>query len=282
MWALRIYPNNGYDEIKSVLEQINMFAMRNEKIGLDIAFYGNPSTIENSCFWNNFRNEIKDLPLDQKIAHSYLQDGSFHLLGLKNEKAIGRIKFESDFCNYLNIKKTIAHTFVEIDRERCDGDYDNEINLFEKIALGVNEFNRHGFIGFLEKTYEPLDWFKDLFKYLLEQEKVDKIGFCLDTGHTRVWHQNSLDNWLDFTKEIAFLGFGTHFHIHTNDTKSDSHIPLDVAFNNKLLESSVLHPNGFLSCLKRIKSEHVNSLWTLETGPVAGIKTLAWLKSIGF
>jgi hypothetical protein len=117
----------------------------------------------------------------------------------------------------------------------------------------------------VEKTHESLPWLEAFFSEWDRMGIASRTGFCLDIGHSRIWHRASLERWLEFTMRRRDQGFAVHFHIHGNGGDRDSHRPLHLAADEGLLDPSQdWAPRGVLPWLRDAVREHPESIFTLE------------------
>jgi sugar phosphate isomerase/epimerase len=55
----------------------------------------------------------------------------------------------------------------------------------------------------------------------LTSELPKNVGICIDLGHLNIFSEVPLEEWFETFKERIF-----EFHVHDNDGKSDSHLPI--------------------------------------------------------
>lgn len=71
---------------------------------------------------------------------------------------------------------------------------------------------------FLENTFQSLDFYRKLFEQI-----QDKMDFCFDIGHARLWSKADFSEWKDFLHLLQERGHQLHFHLHSNDGVYDRH-----------------------------------------------------------
>jgi sugar phosphate isomerase/epimerase len=88
----------------------------------------------------------------------------------------------------------------------------------------------HGARLMLENVYE--DGPDDIL-FLFKNLKSQRVGFCLDTGHSSAFGQSNLETWLK--RMDPYLG---QLHLHDNNGKEDEHLAIGSGIINfgKLFE----------------------------------------------
>lgn len=104
---------------------------------------------------------------------------------------------------------------------------EKSIKIWTRVAQRINE---EGSTLMLENVYEhePSE-----IRPILENLRYQGVGFCLDTGHQRVFSHVPLENWVEALKD--FLG---QLHLHDNKGLSDEHLALgkgDIDFKGLLV-----------------------------------------------
>lgn len=119
---------------------------------------------------------------------------------------------------------------------------ENSLELWSWLADRLSE---HGARLMLENVYEdgPAD-----IQFFFERLKNQKVGFCLDTGHSSAFGQADLEVWLDILG--PYLG---QLHLHDNLGNDDEHLAMG---SGKI---------DFSKLFKYLKNNiHISPLVTLE------------------
>jgi sugar phosphate isomerase/epimerase len=119
---------------------------------------------------------------------------------------------------------------------------ENSLELWSWLADRLSE---HGARLMLENVYEngPAD-----IQFIFERLKKQKVGFCLDTGHSSAFGQADLEVWLDILG--PYLG---QLHLHDNLGNDDEHLAMG---------SGIIAFRKLFNYLK--KNKHISPLVTLE------------------
>jgi len=137
-----------------------------------------------------------------------------------------------------NMKKNERKDIIKVLLERL-----SEINEFSK-KMDKNDKKVEIFI---ENLFEPLYFYKELFEEINELE-LDRINFCFDIGHAKIWSKDTLENWLLFLKIMKNdYKKNFHFHIHFNAGLKDQHLSFEESINEGITEK-----DEYFSKLKNI------------------------------
>ena len=208
---------------------------------------------------------IMNLRNETKVLHSYLREIGLDEISNKRPETLLHLENEMLASQRMGISTSVVHTYRNSD-ESVRIDYpDPKIAARQWAGAALQMFDM-GMRPLVEKTFESLPWLKAFFSEWNRLGIASKTGFCLDIGHSRVWHRVQLELWLDFTKYLRDQGFAIHFHIHGNAGDRDSHRPLHLAHDEGLLAPSTdWAPRGVIPWLCDAMREHPDSLFTLES-----------------
>ena len=222
--------------------------------GLEVALYGY------SLFKNNVADEISKI--DRKIIH--LWQKRVHLTGLLeyNRQVWSDLEFELSIAHSLGIYNAVIHpspASISLDSNT------NPVLFANSIAPIIDNIYKRGLKLHIENTFQSLSFHRELYKQLYTIGVADKCGFCLDTGHVRVYNGNTLDEWLDLIKELKEMGFSQHYHIHVNDGSDDQHRTLIDGHENGLLDPiPEWTPRGFIPWLKDAICSTPDAIFCME------------------
>lgn len=131
----------------------------------------------------------------------------------------------------------------------------------------------------LEKTYESRAWLHAYFLELAELDMACKFGFTFDIGHSRVWEREPLEGWMSSIAKFHALGFGLHFHLHSNPGDADRHDTLGLGQAMGWLDPDPQWaPNGAMPILAEINRLYEDkALLVLENSPEFAQENLGWV-----
>jgi len=224
--------------------------------GVELALYGAPH------FDPVSEQRIHMLAPSRKSLHSLHRCMGLTELAAGDAAALDRLSAEATKARELRISRYVVHAASA----RGSGG----VSLTPKQAAHqwagpLEQMHALGLRPLLENTFQSLTWLTALYEEWAAMGLAPIAGFCLDTGHTRVWERTPLLRWSEFTRALVAHGFALHFHVHANDGADDSHIALHVADETGLLEHSAdWAPNGFMPWLGRSFEAHPDALFVLE------------------
>lgn len=247
MYAVKLFSDDPLDLQHKLLDLVLECPT---KCGLELALY------ETDILDKEVEEKIKEIPNQNKILHSNLRVIGLQELTDKNKVAMDTVQREGKIANALGVFKYVVHASLKhlwyLDKPE---------EAAEKWVDAVGYIHKAGLVPFLEKTYEPIEWHQEFYKIW----HGPQLGFCLDVGHSRVWHRTKLSRWLDLTKTLKSTNVPVHFHIHGNAGHADDHIDLRTAYEQGILEvSEDWAEQGFIPWLKDAYYAHPEALFTLE------------------
>lgn len=217
---------------------------------------------------DNLPGEIEQrlvrLPTEAKVLHSHLREIGLAEISAARPETMKHLESEMLACRRMGISASVVHTYRSQD-DSVRTDYPDPVAAARQWSDAALKMFAMGMLPLVEKTFEPLPWIESFFSEWHRMGIADRTGFCLDIGHSRVWHRTTLERWLEFTKRLRDQGFAIHFHIHGNGGDWDWHRPLHLAEEEGLLAPSQdWAPRGVLPWLRDAMREHPDSLFTLE------------------
>jgi len=174
-----------------------------EKILTHAAFNGNP--VEVGLFWADVDIDFK------KWSHAINYYGhASHEIAVSNfiEEEAGDIDRLVD----IGAKQIILHLTIHNSPVPS--------GIMSRLEY-INDFAKERNIVFLlENTYWGLDFYKKLF---LAAASFQRIGFCCDLGHAKIYDHSTIYQWLDFAHNTS-LYRPIHYHLHLNHGLEDEHL----------------------------------------------------------
>jgi hypothetical protein len=253
MLAVKLFQGDP-DELNSAL--IGQAENNLSTCGLEVALY------QGTALPLDQIERIAALPSQNKILHSYHRVIGLTELEAGEPTAFTRLELEAQVSQAMNISRAVVHSVTFVEKLQS---LPSARQLAPRWVRSLESMNTLGLRPHLENTIEPLSWHQELFDEWHKLGVQELSGFTLDIGHVRVWSNNELNEWLDFTKQLKDRGFGIHFHIHANHGSRDEHMSLHRAFQEDLLEpSEKWAPSGLMSWLAKAIQDHPQALFTLE------------------
>lgn len=94
------------------------------------------------------------------------------------------------------------------------------ISRLKELSIILEEYDVEIFI---ENLYEPLTFYKKLFKTIFEN-KLNRIHHTFDFGHAKVWGEHDIEEYFEYLKVLKYdYNMKFHFHVHTNNGLYDEH-----------------------------------------------------------
>jgi|GEM_PF-1317283 hypothetical protein len=253
MLAVKIFQGDP-DDLNSAL--IGHVENNESSCGLEVALY------QGIALPSEQIERIAALPSNNKILHTYHRVIGLTELEREDPSSLTRLLAESDVAKAMGISKAVVHSVTFADKRKG---FPLARQTASSWVKNLERMHSLGLRAHLENTTEPLSWHQELFDEWDKLGVQEMGGFTLDIGHVKVWSDNALNQWLDFTKQLKSRGFGIHFHIHSNHGEFDEHMSLSRAFQEDLLEpSEEWAPKGLIPWLLKAIQEHPESLFTLE------------------
>lgn len=88
---------------------------------------------------------------------------------------------------------------------------------------------------YIENDFQPIGFYRHLFEHISDLG-LERLHFCFDIGHAKVWSNETLSEWLDFAGEISRAGFSLHCHLHANSGFGDEHLSIAEAKARKIAD----------------------------------------------
>jgi sugar phosphate isomerase/epimerase len=228
--------------------------------GIEVAIY------EYEVFSEEIVNALKALPTSNKMLH--LWHKKVYLKGLVqgNEEVWRNFIFEAKEAERMGIKTGILHHMTSYDKNGLGPMTDEEIVAYAIRSIStLSKLNDFGVKPFLENTHEQKHFHEIFFNTLERHDALDLVGFCLDTGHTRAFAKESLDDWLDFVGTLVSRGVHIHYHVHVNHGEIDEHLTLCRGSQTGLLDPiEGWTKEGFLNWFNRAMSLTPNAIFCQE------------------
>jgi sugar phosphate isomerase/epimerase len=207
---------------------------------------------------------IANLPAGTKVLHSFLREVGLAEIAAGRPEAMCHLESEMKACRRMGIAASVIHCYRNPD-ETVRTEFPDPALAARQWAGAALQMSDMGMRPLVEKTHESLPWLEAFFSEWDRMGIASRTGFCLDIGHSRIWHRASLERWLEFTMRRRDQGFAVHFHIHGNGGDCDMHRPLHLAAEEGLLDPSEdWAPRGVLPWLRDAVREHPDSIFTLE------------------
>ncbi len=255
--APKIFSN---DPIQLQFEIINIVKQKKSR-GLEIALY------DYHDFSPEVIYEIQKIETHKKMLH--LWQKKVYLNGfLNNDDDVYKSFFyENNYAkNELKINKAIIHnnksqTPLPFDTNNIENIKKYAHDCFSTLSYCYNK----GLKLHIENIYENLNFFEIFFNEIIKFNMNQTVGFCLDTGHVRVFSQESLNQWLNLIHFLNSEKISIHYHIHLNDGHTDQHLSLSESNSLGLLDPiSAWTPDGYLIWLKSAFATTPNAIFCQE------------------
>jgi hypothetical protein len=242
--------------------------------GIEIALYEYkpclPETIE----------ALVGLPEKAKMLHLWHQ--RVFLKGMMENipEVWGSIEFEVGEAKRMGIRSGVLHHMTSLNKNGI-GDMNNEdIAKYTRACIpALQRINDLGLKPYLENTHEKIHFHKTFYRTLEEEGVLPLVGFCLDTGHTRVFAKESLDDWLDFVASLVQRNVDIHYHIHVNHGELDEHMTLCRGEQEQLLEPIPgWNTEGFLKWFNRALVLTPNALFCQEHSSQDAAEAISYIE----
>ncbi|MCG8488027.1 MAG: sugar phosphate isomerase/epimerase [Chromatiales bacterium] len=181
------------------------------EIGL---YFNDPSCHEFIEMW---------LPDDQVILNTHLDHRKLSVFSLDEHENVPLLQRQIELSLNWGADYGINHVsaFPLSRREEY------QPALMDKLTRRLHLLNsicrKHHFPVYLENTYHDLNFYKQLFKSIIDNH-FDYLHCCFDIGHAKVWSNQPLSEWLGFLEALKKAGKRIHFHLHANRGLSDEHL----------------------------------------------------------
>jgi sugar phosphate isomerase/epimerase len=214
---LMIMMNTGikienYLEDKGIITELLNYFKHNRQYLLELGFYHKPNALH-ELFSEYCKNEFKRI-----VTHNRHRNSVISLY-----RGTQKLLKELYFSKQLNSQYSIIH----LTESKAEEDLFTEPELLfkgfpqlEKLNNIASQYNYH---YYLENTYHGISFYKELFG-LVKRKDLDRIHFCFDIGHAKVWSANTLREWVDFLEFLKFNDIRIHFHLHLNSGTKDEHL----------------------------------------------------------
>ncbi len=212
MLSIKIFDNEKHETIN---DKIN-YAIKNQ-IGVELCMY-------NELFLNEKEQELVRNVQNKSIHanHKY----SIFTLATPNHKYHKNFYQEIKFAKQCGTNKMIIHiagdtetgTFYTMPTLAKKEMF---IRFFKFISELPKEYDNFTFC--IENTFETPEFFRNFLNLSKEYLQPQKIGFCFDIGHAKVWSSTSIQTWKEFIESLHSESIPLHFHVHANDGTNDMH-----------------------------------------------------------
>lgn len=206
--GLKIYPNeNEYDRIHTIADELP------HNNPLEIGFYTKTGGFS---FGDSFIPLLKErfTHHPRKIIHLSTRTTVFTY-------ATPQAVWEKNLNEELELAQELGAEYCVIHDCKwspCISKRDEFIAEMAKNAKTMSQFSPLPL--YMENTFSGVDFYKQVF------EAFDYcLNFTFDVGHTRVWSEDSYEKWFAFLEILDTRGVDIHFHIHTNRSVFDEHLP---------------------------------------------------------
>lgn len=223
--GLKIYPNNQeFERIHTIAELLP------KTNPLEIGFYTKSGGFS---FGDTFIKLMKERFWDyeKKIIHLSTRTTVF-TYGIEQSIWRKNLSEELDLAQELGAEYCVIHDCKWTPSVRKRQEFIQEMAKNAKIMAGFSPLPLY-----MENTFCGVDFYREAFKafdYCL--------NFTFDVGHTRVWSEDSYEEWFSLMETLDQNGVNIHFHIHSNRCVFDEHLaftqiddPQTVAFIKQLM-----------------------------------------------
>lgn len=248
MLALKIFDGENLEKKEREARKIALFCAQ-QNLGLELANYAGTS-------FDGLEAEIEKVASKNKVLH--LNHNAYSLIGSRKKGLSLLDMFDEEIR--LADRLDVSGGFVVHSSDEEESVPSPE-SAFKTISMLSARTGSRPL--FLEKTFESIEWFETFFA----MKPPKNVGFCLDTGHTRVWKRIPLSRWVDFTGRLAAAEIPVHVHAHANEGDDDTHIPLMDALRSGMLKQSDWNKGDleeFSDLFKIVK--RAGGLFVLENG----------------
>ncbi|OGT88886.1 MAG: hypothetical protein A2286_09840 [Gammaproteobacteria bacterium RIFOXYA12_FULL_61_12] len=128
--------------------------------------------------------------------------------------------------------------------------------LLERLSCNLERLDHicreYGFSIHIENTFHGIGFYRRIFQQI-RLRGLDRLHFCFDIGHAKVWSTSSLGEWMEFLDELNGQGFNLHMHLHANSGLMDEHLSLPEAERLGYTQPDVFTGNwGFHEAISRL------------------------------
>ena len=199
--------------------QHKVLSLLEDHMGLEVALYGY------TPFDSNVARKIRQIPIEVKILHLWQQKISLSGLLHRDEECLQSLTYELSQAKRLGLQKAVIHHGYS--HHPLVKMYQNTPEQYADVVLPLlKQVRQDGLLLHPENTFEDVHFHRKFFERLIAKGAAKDVGFCLDIGHTRVFSQNSLNDWLALVKDLHSAGVNVHYHIHVNRGSIDDHLTL--------------------------------------------------------
>ncbi len=217
MKSLPSYPRLGFKVFDRRREEVEPLLMQalDERRSLEVGLYfHDPAT-------HDLLNSV--LPDGDCLLNTHFDHRRLNVFALDDSDLVSALRRQIE--NSLQWRASYGINHLSAFSLGCRPEYQAalEQRLMQPLRL-LNRLSReYRFPIYIENTYHDLALYRRIFQAILREE-LDRLHFCFDFGHAKIWSGQSLANWLEFLGELVEKGRGLHFHLHTNRGLSDEHL----------------------------------------------------------
>lgn len=133
-------------------------------------------------------------------------------------------QWQEELLKEISLAKRIGAEYCIIHDAKYPPSVSCEEEFIERSAKGAEELIRFSPLPlYMENTFAGTTYYRKLFQAL-----KGKLNFVYDVGHSKVWSNDSYEEWFDLLLELQQLGIQFHFHLHNNDGVFDQHLPFTL------------------------------------------------------
>jgi sugar phosphate isomerase/epimerase len=188
-----------------------------------------------------FREYLLDIK-DSIDLNFHFDHTKYSIFELSYKNNLEKLEKDIRLAKKFNVKYAIMHTAKTPMSRRKE--YQRKVfeHLFDQFIAANELCRRYDFEIYLENTYQSIPFYEKLFREFRKKD-IDRVNFCFDLGHAKVWSENRYAEWMTFLEELRDDGFKLHFHLHANRGTYDEHLSFVEAD-----ELGILEPDEIFSC----------------------------------
>lgn len=130
-------------------------------------------------------------------------------------------QWQEELLKEISLAKQVGAEYCIIHDSKYPPSIRQEEEFIERLADGAEELMRFSPLPlYMENTFAGTSYYRKLFRAL-----KGRLNFVYDIGHSKVWSNNSFEEWFGLLLELQQLDIKFHFHLHNNNGIFDQHLP---------------------------------------------------------